>query len=106
MIEIEEITPGEGREATEGDTIDVHYTGMFVDGTKFDSSKDRGATFPVTIGRTGLIQGFTMGLIGMKQGGVRKITIPPELGYGERGAPGAIPPNSTLVFELELVKLH
>lgn len=106
MISIEEITPGEGPEAKEGDKLAVHYTGMFEDGKKFDSSRDRGATFDVVLGRTSLIEGFTMALFGMKAGQRRKVTIPPEYGYGERGAGGVIPPNATLVFDIEVVKIH
>lgn len=106
MVTIEDLAIGEGPEAKEGDRLDVHYTGMFEDGKKFDSSHDRNATFQVVLGKTGLIQGFTMGLMGMKEGGKRRVVIPPAFGYGERGAGGVIPPNATLVFEIELVKLH
>ncbi len=104
-IEVQDLQPGDGESAAEGDTIDVHYTGTFLNGTKFDSSKDRGTPLAVTIGKTGLIKGFTQGLVGMKVGGVRKVTIPYQLAYGEQGRPPVIPAKSTLVFELELVKL-
>jgi FKBP-type peptidyl-prolyl cis-trans isomerase len=88
-----------------GDKIEVHYTGTFLNGEKFDSSKDRNQPLAVEIGKTGLIQGFTQGLIGLKVGGKRKVTIPYGLAYGEAGRPPAIPPKATLVFELELVTL-
>lgn len=104
MIEIEEIAAGEGPETKHGDTVDVHYTGTFTDGRQFDSSRDRGTPLTVIIGKTGLIAGFTMGLTGMKLGGRRKITIPYELAYGEAGRPPAIPPKSTLVFDIEIVR--
>lgn len=103
MIEIQEIKEGSGKAAEEGDQIEVHYTGTFLNGTKFDSSKDRGTPLAVTIGKTGLIKGFTEGLKGLKVGGIRKVTIPYQLAYGESGRPPVIPPMSTLVFELELV---
>ncbi len=103
MIEIQEIKVGTGKGAEMGDQIEVHYTGTFPDGKKFDSSKDRGTPLAVTIGKTGLIKGFTDGLIGLKVGGIRKVTIPYQLAYGEAGRPPVIPPKSTLIFELELV---
>lgn len=106
MIEIAEIKAGEGPEAKLGDVLDVHYVGTFLNGEKFDSSRDRGNTFRVELGKTGIIKGFEMGLVGLKQGGVRKVTIPFELAYGEAGRPPVIPPRSTLVFELEVVKLE
>lgn len=104
MIEIEELAMGQGEGAKMGDKVEVHYTGTFLNGEKFDSSKDRGQPLEVEIGKTGLIKGFTDGLIGLKVGGRRKITIPYELAYGEQGR-GPIPPKATLVFELELVSL-
>lgn len=106
VIEIDDIQEGEGPEAKLGDVMDVHYVGTFLNGEKFDSSRDRGQTFRVELGKTGLIQGFTQGLVGLKQGGVRKVTIPYQLAYGEQGRPPVIPPKATLVFELELVKLE
>lgn len=105
MIEVTEIAPGEGPAAKAGDTVEVHYKGTFLDGKQFDSSYDRNQTFPVVIGETKLIPGFTQGLIGMKQGGKRKVVIPYELAYGEQGRPPVIPPMATLQFELEIVKL-
>ena len=100
---IEEITVGEGAEAQAGQTVSVHYTGWLTDGTKFDSSKDRNEAFDFPLGRGYVIQGWDQGVVGMKVGGSRKLTIPPEMGYGARGAGGVIPPNATLVFEVELL---
>jgi len=106
MITIEEVNAGAGPEAVDGDRMEVHYIGMFEDGTTFDSSRDRNQTFSVVLGKTSLIQGFTMGLMGMREGERRKVTIPGAFGYGERGAPPVIPPNATLVFDIELIKLN
>jgi len=95
---------GHGTPVKLGQSVQVHYLGKFTDGKKFDSSYDRNEPLTVTLGRQGLIPGFTQGILGMKTGEKRTVTIPPELGYGARQA-GPIPPNSTLVFELELVKV-
>jgi FKBP-type peptidyl-prolyl cis-trans isomerase len=95
---------GTGPAARRGDTVQVHYTGLFPNGTKFDSSRDRNQPFTVTIGETRLIPGFTQGLIGMKAGEKRRVTIPPALGYGSV-ARGPIPANSTLIFELEMLRI-
>lgn len=104
---IEDITVGSGAEAVAGKHISVHYTGwLFNDGqqgAKFDSSKDRGQPFDFPLGAGHVIKGWDEGFAGMKVGGVRKLTIPPEMGYGARGAGGAIPPNATLLFEVELL---
>lgn len=105
MIEIQELAEGTGEAAKSGDELEVHYTGAFPDGKKFDSSGDRGRPFKVKLGSGSVIKGFEMGLTGMKVGGKRKVTIPYDLAYGERGQPPVIPPRSTLVFELELVAL-
>jgi len=105
MIEIEEMQAGTGEGAIEGDKISLHYTGMFIDGTKFDSSRDRNQPFDIVLGKTSLIKGFTMGIMGMKQGERRKVTIPSELGYGEKGAGGVIPGNATLVFDIEVLSI-
>ena len=95
---------GTGQEAKRNDLVSVHYTGTFKDsGKKFDSSKDRGRPFTFTLGAREVIQGWDEGVAGMKVGGKRKLTIPPEMGYGPEGYPGAIPPNATLVFEVELL---
>ena len=102
-LQIEELTAGTGDEATTGKTVDVHYTGWLTNGTKFDSSVDRGRPFSFPLGAGRVIKGWDQGVAGMKVGGKRKLTIPPELGYGERGAGGTIPPGATLVFEVELL---
>ena len=96
---------GSGAEAKKGDHIEVHYTGKLTDGTKFDSSVDRGVPFALTLGAGQVIPGWETGLLGMKVGEERTLTIPPELAYGERGFPGAIPPNATLIFEVKLVSI-
>ena len=101
-VELEE---GKGEEAKTGDTVSVHYTGWLKDGTKFDSSKDRNQPFPVTIGRTRVIKGWTEGLQGMKAGGKRKLIIPSELAYGKTGSPPVIPADAELTFEVELLKI-
>jgi FKBP-type peptidyl-prolyl cis-trans isomerase len=103
QLKIEELVVGTGNEAKKGQTVSVHYTGWLTDGKKFDSSKDNGRPFSFALGRGQVIQGWDQGVAGMKVGGKRKLTIPPELGYGAQGFPGAIPPNSTLVFEVELL---
>lgn len=105
VIEIEDLKVGEGREVQRGDTVEVHYTGSFLNGEKFDSSRDRNQTFPVTVGTTRIIKGFEQGLMGMKVGGKRKVVIPHQLGYGEAGVPPVIPPLSTLLFEIEVLSL-
>ena len=102
---IEEVLVGEGAEACAGQMVSVHYTGWLTDGTKFDSSKDRNEPFEFALGARHVIAGWDEGVQGMKIGGTRKLTIPPALGYGTRGAGGVIPPNATLVFEVELLGL-
>ncbi|MDP2108454.1 MAG: FKBP-type peptidyl-prolyl cis-trans isomerase [Rhodocyclaceae bacterium] len=102
---IEEIVAGTGDTATAGQTVSVHYTGWLTDGSKFDSSKDRNDPFDFPLGGRQVIAGWDEGVQGMKVGGTRKLTIPPNLGYGARGAGGVIPPNATLVFEVELLQI-
>jgi FKBP-type peptidyl-prolyl cis-trans isomerase len=100
---IEEIIVGEGAEASAGQEVTVHYTGWLTDGKKFDSSKDRDDPFVFPLGAGRVIKGWDEGVQGMKVGGTRKLTIPAALGYGARGAGGVIPPDATLVFEVELL---
>ena len=106
---IDELALGTGDPAASGRKVSVHYTGWLFDngvkGTKFDSSKDRGDPFIFPLGQGHVIKGWDEGVAGMKVGGRRQLTIPPELGYGSRGAGGAIPPNATLIFEVELLKV-
>src|SRR4051794_5878479 len=97
---------GTGAEAQAGKTAVVHYTGWLMDGTKFDSSRDRNQPFSFPLGREAVIKGWDEGVSGMKVGGKRTLIIPPELGYGARGAGGVIPPNATLKFEVELVDVR
>jgi len=102
----QDLNQGDGAEAKgSGQTAIVHYTGWLEDGTKFDSSVDRNDPFSFPIACNTVIRGWDEGIIGMKVGGKRKLTIPPELGYGATGAGGVIPPNATLIFELELLEI-
>ncbi|MEO8039294.1 MAG: FKBP-type peptidyl-prolyl cis-trans isomerase [Betaproteobacteria bacterium] len=102
---IDEVKVGEGAEAVAGHSVTVHYTGWLSDGSPFDSSKDRDDPFVFGLGRRQVIAGWDEGVQGMKVGGVRRLTIPPELGYGARGAGGVIPPDATLTFEVELLAI-
>jgi FKBP-type peptidyl-prolyl cis-trans isomerase FkpA len=102
---IEELVVGQGAQASAGQMVSVHYTGWLTDGSKFDSSKDRDEPFEFPLGGRRVIAGWDEGVQGMRIGGTRKLTIPPALGYGTRGAGGVIPPNATLVFEVELLGL-
>ncbi len=102
-LKIEDLKVGNGAEAKSGQPVTVHYTGWLTNGQKFDSSLDRGQPFKFMLGAGQVIPGWDKGVAGMKVGGKRKLTIPPNMGYGERGAGGVIPPNATLVFEVELL---
>lgn len=100
---IDDLSIGEGEEAVAGHKVTVHYTGWLENGRKFDSSLDRNDPFTFPLGEGRVIKGWDMGVAGMKVGGKRRLTIPASLGYGARGAGGVIPPNATLIFEVELL---
>ncbi|MEK7747710.1 MAG: FKBP-type peptidyl-prolyl cis-trans isomerase [Nitrospirota bacterium] len=100
-----DIVEGKGAAPKVGQTVDVHYTGWLTNGTKFDSSVDRGEPFSFVLGEGMVIKGWDEGLSTMKVGGKRKLTIPPTLGYGKRGAGGVIPPDATLIFDVELLEV-
>ena len=102
-LKYDDLKVGAGAEAKAGQTVSVHYTGWLTDGRKFDSSVDRGQPFQFALGLGQVIKGWDEGVQGMKIGGKRKLTIPPGLGYGARGAGGVIPPNATLIFDVELL---
>jgi len=105
-LETEVLQEGSGEQAKNGDKLSVHYTGTLEDGTKFDSSLERGMPFEFVLGQDQVIQGWEKGILGMKVGEKRKLVIAPELAYGEQGAGnGAIPPNATLIFEVELLEI-
>lgn len=105
-LKIEDVKVGAGAEAKKGTLITVHYVGTLDNGTKFDSSRDRGEPFVFPLGQGMVIQGWEQGFEGMKVGGIRKLTIPSELGYGAAGAGASIPPNATLHFEVELLNVR
>lgn len=102
-LKMEDLKVGTGTLAEAGKTVSVHYTGWLTNGTKFDSSKDQGQPFSFQVGAGEVIKGWDQGVTGMKVGGARRLTIPPSLGYGARGAAGVIPPDATLVFDVELL---
>ncbi|HAB17420.1 MAG TPA: FKBP-type peptidyl-prolyl cis-trans isomerase [Verrucomicrobiota bacterium] len=102
-LKIEKLTVGTGASPQAGDSVRVHYTGWLTDGRKFDSSVDRGQPFVFILGHGQVIAGWDQGVATMRVGDKVKLTIPPELGYGRNGYPGAIPPNATLIFEVELL---
>ncbi|KKS06062.1 MAG: Peptidyl-prolyl cis-trans isomerase [Parcubacteria group bacterium GW2011_GWB1_41_4] len=102
-LKIEDLKIGDGLEAQNGKIVTVNYVGKLLDGKKFDSSYDRNQPFSFTLGAGQVIQGWEQGILSMKIGGERKLTIPPEMAYGESGVPNVIPPNATLIFEVELL---
>ncbi len=104
-LKIEDLQIGTGAEAKAGQSVSVHYTGTLTNGSKFDSSRDRHEPFEFALGAGMVIKGWDQGIAGMKVGGRRKLTIPPELGYGPMGYPPVIPPNSTLIFDVELIEV-
>ncbi|HHJ20994.1 MAG TPA: FKBP-type peptidyl-prolyl cis-trans isomerase [Gammaproteobacteria bacterium] len=104
-LKYEDSVIGDGATAEAGQSVTVHYTGWLEDGTKFDSSKDRNSPFSFGLGGGQVIRGWDEGVAGMQVGGTRKLTIPSDLGYGAAGAGGVIPPNATLIFEVELLEV-
>lgn len=107
QLEIEDLATGEGPEAKAGQIVEVHYVGVsWISGSEFDSSWDRGQTFKFALGKGQVIQGWDQGVAGMKVGGRRRLTIPPMLAYGKRGAGGVIGPDETLVFVVDLISVR
>ena len=106
QLVIEDTTVGTGAEVKDGDVVRVHYVGTLTDGTEFDSSRARNTTFEFTLGKGQVIKGWDIGIKGMKVGGIRKLTIPPQFAYGNRAVGDVIPANSTLIFDVELVAIN
>ncbi|KKQ23570.1 MAG: Peptidyl-prolyl cis-trans isomerase [Parcubacteria group bacterium GW2011_GWA2_37_10] len=104
-MKVEILKQGTGAQAKTGDTVTVNYVGALENGIKFDSSIDRETPFPFTLGENRVIKGWELGVLGMRAGEKRKLTIPPELGYGSAGAGGVIPPNATLIFEVDMLSI-
>ncbi|HEY0136917.1 MAG TPA: FKBP-type peptidyl-prolyl cis-trans isomerase [Nannocystis sp.] len=104
-LQIDDLVPGTGPAVRSGQRVSVHYTGWLADGTKFDSSYDRNRPFAFKLGASEVILGWEDGIVGMQVGGKRRLTVPPNLAYGRRGMRGVIPPNATLVFEVELLAI-
>ncbi|MBX2812768.1 MAG: FKBP-type peptidyl-prolyl cis-trans isomerase [Myxococcales bacterium] len=104
-LQIEDLVEGQGKTATKGKTVSVHYTGTLADGSKFDSSHDRNEPFQFGLGESHVIRGWDEGIVGMKEGGQRKLVIPPEMAYGERGFPPVIPANAVLTFTVQLIEV-
>lgn len=105
-VDVQELAPGAGPEAAPGRTVTVHYTGTLADGTKFDSSRDRGQPFTFKLGQGIVIPGWEQGLAGMKPGARRRLVVPPKLAYGDQGSGAVVPPGATLTFEIELLKVE
>ena len=105
-LRVENLVTGTGKKAQNGDLVTVDYTGWLYHGKKFDSSIDRGEPYPFILGAGNVIKGWDQGVVGMKVGGTRKLIIPPDLAYGAAGSPPKIPPNATLVFEVELLAVE
>ena len=105
-LKYSDLKPGTGDLAKKGDTVEVHYIGWLADGKKFDSSVDRKQPFAFKLGAGLVIKGFDEGITGMKIGGKRRLVIPPEIGYGARGAGNAVPPNAIMIFEVELLRVN
>lgn len=102
-LRIEDLRKGEGQEVVVGSKVSVQYTGWLADGTQFDSSLDRGVPFEFVVGKGEVVSGWDEGMLGMKVGGQRRIVMPPDRAYGEKGRAGVIPPNATIVLEVELL---
>lgn len=105
-LKIKDLAKGKGKKAEKGKKLTVHYIGKLEDGKIFDNTYDKGRPFSFVLGKGNVIKGWEIGIEGMREGGKRRLTIPPHLGYGESGVRGLIPPNSTIIFEIELIKVE